>query len=141
MSKDKNKVAEVLLKRDNGCGAMAEEEQMIKVDFSKAFSPRLVSYLVCVIPGLFFEASVALGAPAITRSIIADIRQLFPFPPYAFLIFFIASGFVLGHVFVQLAWFAELLLSAVYWVWRFGIRITFGSNTFYKLLAKIQGID
>ncbi|MGA2886796.1 MAG: hypothetical protein ABSE51_02015 [Terracidiphilus sp.] len=111
---------------------------MIKVDFSKAFSPRLVPYLVGVIPGLFFEASVAFGAPEIARSIISDIRQVFPFPPYAILICFIVSGFVLGHIFIQLAWFAELLLGAAYWAWRFGIRITFGSHTFYKWLAKIS---
>ena len=98
----------------------------------------MVPYLFSVIPGLFFEASVAIGAPEIAHSIISDMRQVFPFPPYAILICFIASGFVLGHVFVQLAWFAELLLGAALWVWQFGIRITFGSHTFYKWLAKIQ---
>jgi hypothetical protein len=111
---------------------------MIKVDFSKAFSPRLVAYLASLIPGLFFEASVALGAPEIAKSIISDIKQVFPFPPYAILICFIASGFVLGNVFIQLAWFAELFMSAVYWAWQFGIRITFGSHTFYRWLAKIH---
>jgi hypothetical protein len=114
------------------------EAEMIKVDFSKAFSPRLVPYLASVIPGLFFEASVAIGAPEIVRSIICDLRQTFPFPPYAILICFIASGFLLGHVFMLLAWFAELLLGAAYRAWWFAIRITFGSHTFYKWLAKIQ---
>jgi hypothetical protein len=117
---------------------MAEEEQMIKVDLSKGFSPRLIIYLVSLIPGLFFEASVAIGAPEIARSTIADIKQVFPFPPYAILSCFIASGFVLGHVFMLLAWFVEVLLSAAYWAWQFGIRITFGSHTFYKWLAKMQ---
>jgi hypothetical protein len=117
---------------------MSDNEQMIKVDLSKAFSPRLVAYLVSLIPGLFFEASVALGAPEIAKSIISGIRQVFPFPPYAILICFIVSAFVIGHVFMQLAWLVELLMSAAYWVWQFGIRITFGSHTFYKWLVKIQ---
>jgi len=111
---------------------------MIKVDLSKAFSPRLVIYLVSVIPGLFFEASVAIGSPETARSIISDVGKVFLFPPYALLICFIASAFVIGHVFLLLAWFTELLLSAAYWAWRTAIRITFGSNTFYKWLAKIR---
>ncbi|MGA2351988.1 MAG: hypothetical protein ABSF70_16245 [Terracidiphilus sp.] len=117
---------------------MSEEEQMIKVDFSSAFSPRLIPYLAGVIPGLFFESSVAFGAPEIARSIISHIEQVFPFPPYTLVICFIASGFVLGQVFMQLAWFAELVMRAAYWAWRFGIRITFGSHMFYRWLAKIQ---
>jgi hypothetical protein len=115
-----------------------EEDKMIKVDLSKAFSPRLVIYLVSVIPGLFFEATVAIGAPETARNIISDVGKVFPFPPYALLICFVASAFVFGHVFMLLAWFAELLLSAAYWAWRTGIRITFGSHTFYKWLAKVQ---
>jgi len=111
---------------------------MIKVDLSKVLSPRLVPYLVSVIPGLFFEASIVFGAPKIAQGIISDMRQVFSFPPYDILICFIASGFVLGHVFIQLAWFAELLLSVVYWAWQFGVRITFGSYTFYMWLVKIQ---
>jgi hypothetical protein len=117
---------------------MSEEEQMIKVDFSRALSPRLAAYLASLIPGLFFEASVAIGAPEIARSIISGARQVFPLPPYAILVCLIASGFLLGHVFILLAWFAELLLGAAYRLWQFGIRITFGSNAFYKWIAKIQ---
>lgn len=115
-----------------------EDNKMIKVDLSKAFSPRLVIYLVSIIPGLLFEASIAIGSPETARSVIADLGKVFPFPPYALLIFFVASAFVIGHVFLLLAWFAELLLSAIFWAWRTAIRITFGSHTFYNWLAKIQ---
>ena len=118
--------------------SMPEEEAMIKVDLLKAFSPRLIAYLVGVIPGLFFEASVAIGSPETARRIISNADKVFPFPPYALLICFIVSAFVIGHVFLQLAWLAELLLNAAYWVWRTAIRRTFGSHTFYKWLAKIQ---
>jgi hypothetical protein len=117
---------------------MSEEEQMIKFDFSRAFSARMVAYLAGLIPGLLFEVSVAISEPETARSIITGIGKVFPFPPYAVLVLFIASGFVIGHVFMQLAWFAELLLGAGYWAWQFGIRITFGSHAFYKWLAKIQ---
>jgi len=134
----KNAIAEVRPKRDNWCNAMAEEEHMIKVDFSRAFSPRLVIYAVSLIPGLFFEASVAIGAPETARGVISDVGKVFPFPPYALLICFLASAFVVGHVFMLLAWFAELLLSVAFWTWQFGIRITFGSHTFYRWLATIQ---
>lgn len=124
---------------------MAEEEQMtVKVDLSKVLSPRLAVYLLGTIPGMFFEASVVIGAPETAGSILTKIEHIFssqpyaPLPPYIILICFIASGFVLGNVFVQLAWLVELLLSSAYWAWQSGIRITFGSYTFYKWLAKIQ---
>jgi hypothetical protein len=139
-TRPKNLMAQARPKRDNCCNEMPEEEEgpMIKVDFSRAFSPRLVPYLAGIIPGLFFEASVAFGAPDIARGIICHMKQVYPFPAYAILVGFVASGFLIGHVFMLLAWFVDLLLSAAYRTWQFGIRITFGSHTFYKWLAKIQ---
>jgi hypothetical protein len=124
---------------DNACRAnvVPEEDEMIKLDLSKVFSPRLVIYLVSVIPGLFFEAAVTIGAPETAQGILENVGKAFPFPPYALFFYFVALAFVIGHVFMLLAWFAELFLSAAYRIWRAVIRITFGSRTFYKWLAKI----
>ena len=36
---------------------------MIKIDLSKAVSPRLAAYFLGLIPGLFFESSLAIGDP------------------------------------------------------------------------------
>lgn len=111
---------------------------MIKIDLSKAFSLRIFVYLLGLIPGAFFAVSVALGDPETTRNVIGTASQIYPFPPYALLIIFLACSLFVGHVFILMAWFVEVLLNWAYRTWQFVIRKTFGSYRFYRWLGIIQ---
>ena len=113
---------------------------MIKIDLSKAIPPRLVTYLLGIIPGVFFETSIAIGNPHFAASVISRVREICPFGPYALLALFLASGLLIGQGFILGAWIADLLIASVFVLWRYAIRITFGSQWLYHRFAKLQFI-
>lgn len=113
---------------------------MIKVDLSRIIPPRLGAYLLGIVPGLFFESSVAIGNPHFAVYVISRVQGIYPFAPYALLALFLASGILIGQGFIILAWIADLLIAFVFTCWRNAIRITFGSQWLYRWFAKAQGV-
>lgn len=114
--------------------------RMIKIDLSKAIPPRLGTYLVGIIPGLFFESSIAIGNPHFAASVISRVRETYPFGPYALLVLFFASGLFIGQGFFLTAWIVDLVIASAVALWRSAIRITFGSQWLYRSFGKMQGV-
>jgi hypothetical protein len=112
---------------------------MIKIDLSKVVPLRFVTYLLGIVPGLFFESSIAIGNPHFAASVISRVRDIYPFGSYALLAFFLASGLLIGQGFILMAWMVDLLIASVFMLVRYVIRITFGSPWLYSRLAKLQG--
>jgi hypothetical protein len=112
---------------------------MIKVDVSKVIPPRLATYLLGAIPGLFFEVSVAVGDPQYAALLISRLRGVYPFGPYALLVLLLASGLLIGQGFVVMAWMADLLITYSIPLWHYAFRITLGSDWLYRYAAKLQG--
>jgi hypothetical protein len=115
-------------------------QRMIKIDLSKAISPRLGVYLLGIVPGLFFESSIAIANTHFAASAISRVREVYPFGSYALLALFLASGLLIGQVFITMGWITELPIISTFALWRYAIRITFGSQWLYRLFAKLQGI-
>ncbi len=113
---------------------------MIKVDFSKAVSPRFGAYLLGLIPGVFFESSIAIGNPHFALSVMSRLHGIYSFGPYALLLLFLASSFFIGSAFFVAAWVVERLIFFGFGLWRYIIRNTFGSQWLYRRFAKLQGI-
>jgi hypothetical protein len=113
---------------------------MIKVDLSKVVPPRFGTYLLGLIPGVFFESSIAIGNRHFAASVISRVREIYPFGPYALLALFLASGLLIGQGFFLTAWISDLLIASAFALWRFAIRITFGSQWLYRSFAKLQGV-
>jgi hypothetical protein len=113
---------------------------MIKIDISRAIPPRLGTYLLGIIPGVFFEASVAIGNPRFAASVLSRVRDIYPFGPYALLALFLASALFLGQGFFIAAWIVDLAVASAVALWRFAIRNTFGSQWLYRWFGKAQGI-
>ena len=90
---------------------------MVNVDLSKVRLPDWAPYFLGVVPGLIFEAAVLIHAPETAQKVVGDIDRVFRLPPYALLLGFVASAFVIGQIFLQLAWFADWLLGEIYGVW------------------------
>jgi len=113
---------------------------MIKIDLSKAILPRLGTYLLGIIPGMFFESSIAIGNPHFAASVISRVREIYPFGPYALLALFLASSLLIGQGFFLTAWIADLLITFAFLLWRNAIRVTLGSQWLYRCFGKLQGI-
>ncbi|MGB8949424.1 MAG: hypothetical protein WCC05_10485 [Candidatus Sulfotelmatobacter sp.] len=113
---------------------------MIKVDISRVIPPRLGTYLLGIIPGVFFEASIAIGNPHFAVSVLSRVRDIYPFGPYALLVLFLTAGLFIGQGFFLAAWIVERVIAAAFGLWRYGIRNTFGSQWAYRSFAKLQGI-
>jgi hypothetical protein len=118
----------------------AEDREMIRVDISRAIPPRLATYLLGIIPGVFFEASVAIGNPCFAAAVLSRVRDIYPFGPYALLVLFLASGLLVGQGFFLAAWIVDLLVASAFALWRYAIRNTLGSQWLYRWFGKIQGI-
>jgi hypothetical protein len=112
---------------------------MLKIDISKAISPRFGTYLLGIIPGLYFESSLALGQPTFATCVISRVRDIYPFGPFALLGIFLTSALFIGQGFFLLAWIVELLIVSAFALWRYAVKITLGSGWFYRWFAKIQG--
>jgi len=113
---------------------------MIRIDISRAIPPRLGAYLLGIIPGVFFEASVAIGDPHFAASVVCRVREIYAFGPYTLLVLFLASGLLVGQGFSLAAWIADLLIASAFALWRYAIRITFGSQWLDRRFGKLQGI-
>ena len=113
---------------------------MIKIDVSRAIPPRLGTYLLGIIPGMFFEVSVAIGDPHFVASVVSRVREIYPFGHYALLVLFIGSCLLVGQGFFLAAWIADMLMAFTFVLWRYAIRSTFGSQWLYRRFAKLQGI-
>ena len=83
---------------------------MIKIDVSRAIPPRLGTYLLGIIPGMFFEVSVAIGDPHLAASVVSRVREIYPFGPYALIVLFLASCLLAGRVFRR-CWISDLLIA------------------------------
>ncbi|MFP5232163.1 MAG: hypothetical protein ACLGQX_05980 [Acidobacteriota bacterium] len=90
---------------------------MVNVDLSKVRLPDWAPYFLGVVPGLIFEAAVLISAPETAQKIVGDIDRVFRLPTDALLVGFVASAFVIGQIFLQLAWFADWLLGKTCEVW------------------------
>jgi hypothetical protein len=112
---------------------------MLKIDISKAISPRFGTYLLGIIPGLFFESSIALGQPHLLSWLISRVREIYPFGPYTLLAISLASALFIGQGFFLLAWIVDLLIVAAVVLWRYAIKITLGSGWLYHRFGKLQG--
>lgn len=113
---------------------------MIKIDLSSAIPKRLGTYLLGIIPGLLFEASLALGDPDLAQLMIDRAKQIYPFQSYALLILFVGSCLLIGQIFFLLSWFASALIGSVYRFKRDLIRATLGSDWLYRVFGRLQGI-
>jgi len=113
---------------------------MIKLDLTRVFPPRLGGYFLALIPGMFFESSIAIGNPHFAESVISRAREIYTFGPYALLFLFLASSLFIGEGFFLIAWIAYLLINFTFVLWRFVIRITFGSQWLYRYFGKLQGM-
>jgi hypothetical protein len=97
------------------------------------------SHLLGIIPGVFFESSIALGHPQFATSLISRVQNIYPFGPFALLVIFLASALFIGQGFFLLAWIVNLLIISVFALWRYAIKITLGSEWLYRTFAKLQG--
>ncbi len=113
---------------------------MIKLDLSRAVPRGLGSYLLAVIPGVFFESSIAIGNPHFAASVISRAREIYAFGPYALLFLFLASSLLIGEGFFLMAWITYLLIAFAFVLWRYAIRTTFGSQWLYRRFGTLQGI-
>jgi hypothetical protein len=113
---------------------------MIKIDLARTIPPRLAAYLIGIVPGVFFESSVAIGNTHFAASVISRVREVYPFGPYALLALFLASALLIGLGFIIAAWIADVLIVSASALWRYAIRITLGSQWLYRYFAKLQGI-
>jgi hypothetical protein len=113
---------------------------MIKLNISNLIPRRLAIYLLGIIPGVLFHLSVAFGDPDLAHRMIGRAKQVYPFGPYALFVLFVLSCLVIGQTFFLLSWFADILLSSLYQLKRYFIRITFASWWMYKWFGKLQGI-
>lgn len=112
---------------------------MLKINIARVVPPRFAAYLLGIIPGLFFESSVAIGEPHLAASVIARAREIYPFGPYGLLIALLASGLFIGQGFLLIAWIADLLIASTFALWQYAVRTTFDSNWLYQRIAKLQG--
>lgn len=112
---------------------------MLRIDVSKAISPRLGIYLFGIIPGVFFESSTALGNPNFAASAISRVREIYPFGPYALVALFFLSAMLIGEGFMRAAWLADRIVSYLYTASRWTIRKTLSSQWFYHALIRWQG--
>jgi hypothetical protein len=113
---------------------------VIRIDISRAIPPRLGTYLLGIIPGVFFEGSVAIGNPRFAVSVLSRVRDIYPFGPYTLLVLFLTSGLIIGQGFFLAAWIADLVITSAFALWRYVIRNTFGSPWLYRWFGKLQGI-
>ncbi len=113
---------------------------MIKVDLSKAISPRVATYALGLIPGVFFESSIAIGNPHFAAFVMSRLREIYSFGPYALLVLFVASSLFIGLGFFLTAWIAQRLVFFGFALWRYTIRATFGSQWLYRRFATLQGM-
>ena len=121
-------------------GQTGWRQRMIKIDLARTIPPRLAAYLIGIVPGVFFESSIAIGNTHLATSAISRVREIYPFGPYALLALFLASGLLIGQGFIITAWIADLLIAFVFALWRYSIRVTLGSQWLYRYFAKLQGI-
>jgi hypothetical protein len=115
-------------------------EKMLKIDISKAIPQGFGAYLLGIIPGLFFQASIAIGQPHLAASVISRAREIYPFGPYALLVIFLASALLIGQGFFLLAWTSELVIALAVTFWRYALRVTLASEWLYRRFAKLQGV-
>jgi hypothetical protein len=94
---------------------------MIRIDISRAIPPRLATYLLGIIPGVFFEASVAIGNPRFAVSVLSRVRDIYLFGPYALLVLLLASSLFVGQGFFLAAWIVDLIIASAFALWRFAI--------------------
>jgi hypothetical protein len=113
---------------------------MIKFDLSKAISPRFGTYLLGLVPGVFFEASIAIAEPHFAASVIYRVREVYFFGPYALLLLFFTSSLFIGEVFFVAAWIVQLLMFSAFVSGRFAFRSTLGSQWLYHWFGKVQGV-
>jgi len=113
---------------------------MIKIDLSRTIPPRLAAYLIGIVPGVFFESSIAVGNPHFAASVISRVREIYPFGPYALFALFLASALLIGLGFIITDWIADVLIASASALWRYAIRITLGSQWLYRYFAKLQSI-
>jgi hypothetical protein len=113
---------------------------MIKVDLTRVVSPRFGLYLLGLIPGVFFESSIAIGNSHFVASVMGRLRDIYPFGPYALLLLFLASSLFIGSGFFLTAWIVQLIIPLGFKLWRYGIRGTFGSQWMYRWFGRLQGI-
>ena len=113
---------------------------MIKIDFSKAVPQRFGTYLLGLIPGVFFESSIAIGNPHFAVSVMSRLNEIYSFGPYSLLALFVASSLFIGSGFFLAAWIAQRLVFFGFVMWRYMIRATFGSEWLYRRFATLQGI-
>jgi hypothetical protein len=112
---------------------------MIRIDISRAIPPRLATYLLGIIPGVFFEASVAIGNPCFAASVLSRARDIYPFGHYSLFALFLASALFVGQGFFLAAWIVDLVVFSAFASGRYLIRNTLGSQWLYRWFAKRQG--
>lgn len=114
---------------------------MIKIDASNVIPKRFGTYLLGIIPGFFFEITLAFGDPALGLQLINRVRQIYPFHGYALLTVFLVSCLFVGQTFYFLAWFLDWTVDLGYRALRYLIfDLTLGSNWLYKAIGRWQGV-
>lgn len=113
---------------------------MINIDLSKTPSLRFLVYLLALIPGLFFLASIALGNPVLGGALTKELAKVYSLPQYAALFLALGSGFVFGQAFVLLSWMIETFLITLVRLPKAIFRKAFGANWLYRWFGKYQGI-
>ena len=113
---------------------------MIKIDASNIIPKRLGAYLLGIIPGFFFEMTLAFGDPALAHRFVDRVRQIYPFQGYVLLMLFAVSCLFVGQTFYFLAWFFDWLIDFIYRRLRyFVLHLTLGSDWLYKAVGQWQG--
>ena len=114
---------------------------MIKIDASNLIPKRAGTYLLGIIPGFFFEMTLAFGDPSLAHRFADRARQIYPFQGYALFILFAISCLLIGQTFYFLAWFLDWLVDRMHRVLRhFTLHLTLGSDWLYRAVGRWQGI-
>ena len=114
---------------------------MIKIDASNFIPKRFGTYLLGIIPGFFFETTLAFGDPALSLQLINRVRQVYPFHGYALLTAFVVPRLIVGETFYLLAWFFDWMVDLGYRGLRYFVfDLTLGSHWLYKAVGRWQGM-
>jgi hypothetical protein len=87
---------------------------MIKIDASNFIPKRFGTYLLGIIPGFFFETTLAFGDPALSLQLINRVRLVYQFHGYALLTVFVVSCLIVGQTFYLFAWFFDWMVDLGY---------------------------
>jgi hypothetical protein len=93
---------------------------MLTIDISKAIPRSALTYLVALVPGLFFGMALMLGNPELVRDLLSRSKTVYGFNAYVLLTFALVLAFIVGNAFV-------IFVVHIQWIFRYVILLRIAS--------------